>query len=332
MGGRIIHAGFIFRRQLGAPIETTADGRGSVFDHAVAIAVAGCPPPIVVGPQHGPGFAQQIEIVQALIEHPADECADRRLASIDPGVPAGEQAGQIARLGDAGEDCPQVLTRNLGIEHAGHKRMIENVIEPDPETAKFLADPIAAERGVGAAVHRIPDGVPAHDIAYRIQRTIEGATVDAGNGCNRLGQRGFSASKRHGSTYADGGGKSEVGHFLQVITQHGKTAILASGVETEIALGLVFLAKASHVGMECRKQGRPLADNDDVTITDRRRKLAGLWIVAPLAAILAVQRQHHPEPEAPFRHLAGLPAAAKREGIRLVVCEHQRGSGMLEGK
>src|ERR1051326_5671984 len=84
--------------------------------------------------------------------------------------------------------------------------------------------------------------------------------------------------------------------------------------------------------MERGKQGRPLTQDDDLLAADRRRDFARLGVIAPFSAILAAQRHHEPEAQAPFRHPAGAPGSAKREGVRLVVGEREIGSRMAQRK
>ena len=206
MDGRVVHEGFILGGKLGAEIEAVADGRGAVFEERVTIAVPILPPPLVISAQ---GLIEPLEEgarPRAQVDHPHDERHERRLGAVDPGIVAGEKAGEIPRIRLAGQNAfeifPGLVLAELGLE----KSVDGGVGEPDAEAAEFPDVPVAAACRVGPGIDRIPDGVPCHDVPDR----GEGAAVphlrrpsvarlsgDAGGGLARTGDRHGECVVRH---------------------------------------------------------------------------------------------------------------------------------------
>ena len=167
MDGRVVHEGLVFRRQLGAEIEAISHRRGAELQNAVAIAVPRPADPGVVGGQHRIGEFQQTSVLAALIYLPCHIGNYGSLRSIDPGIIAGHDAGQVALGRRRRQQRRQAFPRLIGIEQRDQQRVDSGIVQPESEAAELFQVPVAGAGDVGAMIDAVPNGVPAHDVAHR---------------------------------------------------------------------------------------------------------------------------------------------------------------------
>ena len=191
MGRRIVHAGLVLGRQLGPAIEAAAHGRGAVFEQAVAIAVARrhhqswlASSDRIGAARAGPAPRRRY-IIQTM-KAPIGGCERSTQASL----PVSRQ-GRLPAGCRAGKHGAQVLARDLGIEQcrpSARDRRCRRARRPKPPN--FCATQLRLRRGIGPAVDRIPDRVPADHVAHRVERAGCGTPLD------RLRRRGFRERTR----------------------------------------------------------------------------------------------------------------------------------------
>jgi hypothetical protein len=315
---RVVHGRLVLGREFRALVEPVADLQaGAVGDEAVRPEAAPPSPPGVVARDARIRPCQKIPVACAGMNAPGHERRHGDLRAVEPGVVAGDEAGEIALFGLPGGDGLDILARRLRVEQAPHQPVEQHVVEPDAEAAELAPVPEPRERGVGAAVGLVMDVVPGDDVMDRLQgglrRSLRG---DGRIGCG--GRRGVPEAQRHAHRRS----------LFEVEAQRRHTAFRPPRAEIEISFSFDFRERIGGAVMEGRHAGRRVRGDHQRRRGALRCQRARRRIIAQPRALRSLDAEQHPVAQAPFAAARQRPA--HRGGVRReVVTPVERRAGVV---